>query len=407
MPMFSYTAKDASGKAKTAVVEALHEQALVEKLQGDGYFVLSVKPASPKLVAAKSKASASEGFTHNKVKIEDMLVFARQLATMLEAGVTLLRSLDVISAQVASKVFSGVLKQVRDDVEQGKSLSSSLAKHPKVFSQFWVSLVEVGEASGTMPMVLNKLTFYTEQRAAFRSTIVSALVYPGVLFVISMGAVAFFALFVGPKFEAIFKDMGTKLPALTMAVLGTFNFIKHQFLWIVASIAAFIFFVRQYIKTDTGRLAFENMMFNLPVAGGIYKLIIVERFASQMAILMDSGVPILYALEISEKLVSNKTCALIIVQIRESVREGKLLAEPMAESGFFPSMAVQMIKVGEETGELDKMLKHVSTFYQNNVEAFMKRFGTLVEPVMLVFMGALIGTIVIAMFLPLFNLSGG
>jgi len=201
--------------------------------------------------------------------------------------------------------------------------------------------------------------------------------------------------------------MGTKLPALTMAVLGTFNFIKHQFLWIVASIAAFIFFVRQYIKTDTGRLAFENMMFNLPVAGGIYKLIIVERFASQMAILMDSGVPILYALEISEKLVSNKTCALIIVQIRESVREGKLLAEPMAESGFFPSMAVQMIKVGEETGELDKMLKHVSTFYQNNVEAFMKRFGTLVEPVMLVFMGALIGTIVIAMFLPLFNLSGG
>ena len=405
MPMFSYTAKDAAGKAKTAVVEALHEQALVEKLQGDGYFVLSVKPASPKLMAARSKAS--EGFTHNKVKIEDMLVFARQLATMLEAGVTLLRSLDVISAQVASKAFSVVLKQVRDDVEQGKSLSSSLAKHPKVFSQFWVSLVEVGEASGTMPMVLNKLTFYIEQQAAFRSTIISALVYPAVLFVISMGAVTFFALFVGPKFESIFKDMGTKLPALTVAVLGIFNFVKHQFLWIIASIAAFVFFVRQYVKTDSGRLAFENIMFNLPVVGGIYKLIIVERFASQMAILMDSGVPILYALEISEKLVSNKTCSLIIFQIRESVREGKLLAEPMGESGFFPSMAVQMIKVGEETGELDKMLKHVATFYQNNVEAFMKRFGTLVEPVMLVFMGALIGMIVIAMFLPLFNLSGG
>ncbi len=406
MPMFSYTAKDAAGKTKTAIVEALHEQALVEKLQGDGYFVLSVKPASPKLAAAKSK-TPDVGFTHNKVKIEDMLVFARQLATMLEAGVTLLRSLDVISAQVESKVFAGVLKQVRDDVEQGKSLSASLAKHPKAFSQFWVSLVEVGEASGTMPMVLNKLTFYIEQQAAFRSTIISAIVYPAVLFVISMGAVAFFALFVGPKFEAIFKDMGTQLPGLTVAVLGIFNFVKHQFLWIITSVAAFVFFVRQYVKTDSGRLAFEKMMFNLPVAGGIYKLIIVERFASQMAILMDSGVPILYALEISEKLVSNKTCAMIIVQIRESVREGKLLAEPMGESGFFPSMAVQMIKVGEETGELDKMLKHVSTFYQNNVEAFMKRFGTLIEPVMLVFMGGLIGTIVIAMFLPLFNLSGG
>ncbi len=263
MPMFSYTAKDASGKTKTAIVEALHEQALVEKLQGDGYFVLSVKPASPKLAAAKSKAP-DMGFTHNKVKIEDMLVFSRQLATMLDAGVTLLRSLDVISAQVESKVFSGILKQVRDDVEQGKPLSGSLAKHPKVFSQFWVSLVEVGEASGTMPMVLNKLAFYIEQQAAFRSTIISAIVYPAVLFVISMGAVAFFALFVGPKFEAIFKDMGTQLPGLTVAVLGVFNFVKHQFLWIIISIAAFVFFVRGQLHLQLGERALVLALAGIP-----------------------------------------------------------------------------------------------------------------------------------------------
>ncbi len=405
MPMFSYTAKDAAGKTKTAIVEALHEQALVEKLQGDGYFVLSVKPASSKMAAAQSRTF--EGFTHNKVKIEDMLVFGRQLATMLDAGVTLLRSLDVISAQVESREFGGILKQVRDDVEQGKPLSSSLAKHPKVFSQFWVSLVEVGEASGTMPMVLNKLAFYTEQEAAFRSTIISALIYPAILFVVSMGAVIFFALFVGPRFESIFKGLGTQLPGLTVAVLGVFYVLKHQFILIVLTVAGSIFLLRKYISTDQGRLVFENTMFHMPAVGGVYKLIVVERFASQMAILMDSGVPILYALEISEKLVSNKTCSLVIAQIRESVREGKLLAEPMAESGFFPSMAVQMIKVGEETGELGKMLKHVSGFYQRNVEAFMKRFGTLIEPVMLVFMGGLIGTIVLAMFLPLFSLSGG
>ncbi len=404
MPMFSYTARDASGKSKTAIIEALHEQALVEKLQGDGYFVLSVKPASPKMAAAKHRTS--EGFTHNRVKIEDMLVFARQLATMLDSGVTLLRSLDVIGAQVESREFGGVLKQVRDEVEQGKPLSGSLAKHPKVFNQFWVSLVEVGEASGTMPMVLNKLAVYTEQEAAFRSTIVSAMIYPAVLFFVSIGAVVFFALFVGPRFESIFKSMGTQLPGLTVAVLGVFYVLKHQFILIILTIAGFIFLLRKYISTDQGRLVFENTMFHLPVIGGIYKLIVVERFASQMAILMDSGVPILYALEISEKLVSNKTCSLIIVQIRESVREGKLLAEPMDESGFFPSMAVQMIKVGEETGELGKMLKHVSGFYQRSVEAFMKRFGTLIEPVMLVFMGGLIGTIVLAMFLPLFSLSG-
>ena len=388
-----------------AIVESLSEQALVEKLQGEGYFVISVKPAVAKPAAAKPKSS--EGFTHSKINIEDMLVFARQLATMLDAGVTLLHSLDVISAQVESKGLSAVLKQVRDDVEQGKPLSTSLAKHPKAFSQFWISLVEVGEASGTMPTVLNKLAFYTEQQAAFSSTIVSALIYPAVLFFISIGAVCFFALVVGPKFESIFKGMGTQLPGLTVFVLGVFNVIKHQFLLIIAVAVGTVYIIRNYIKTDTGRLVFENMMFNLPVFGGIYKLIIVERFASQMAILMESGVPILYALEISEKLVSNKTCALIIIQIRESVREGKLLAEPMTSSGFFPSMAVQMIKVGEETGELGTMLNHVSAFYQRNVEAFMKRIGTLIEPVMLVFMGGLIGVIVLAMFLPLFNLTGG
>ena len=405
MPMFAYTAKDASGKTKTAIVEALNEQSLVEKLQGEGYFVLSVKPAAPKLAAAGQRPS--QGFTHARVNIEDMLVFARQLATMLDAGVTLLRSLDVINSQVESRNLAAVLKQVRDDVEQGKPLSASLAKHPRVFNQFWVSLVEVGEASGTMPMVLNKLAFYTEQQAAFRSTIISAVIYPAVLFVVSIGAVVFFALFVGPKFEAIFKGMGTQLPGLTVAVLGLFDFLKHQFLLIAAGIAVFVFFVRRYTRTDAGRLKFEHVMFHLPVIGEIYKLIVVERFASQMAILMESGVPILYALEISEKLVSNKTCALVIVQIRESVREGKLLADPMSNSGFFPSMAVQMIKVGEETGELGKMLNHVSAFYQRNVEAFMKRFGTLIEPAMLVFMGGMIGVIVLAMFLPLFNLSGG
>ncbi len=407
MPSFAYTAKDAAGKTKSAIVESLNEDVLVEKLQGEGYFVLSVKPAN-KVATPTSKAVAKQtsGFTHNSVKIDDMLVFGRQLATMLEAGVTLLRSLDVISAQVESKTLSKALKQVRDDVEQGKPLSVSLAKHPKVFSQFWVSLVEVGEASGTMPMVLNKLAFYTEQQAAFSSTVTSALIYPAVLFFISMSAVIFFALFVGPKFEEIFKGMSVELPGLTVAVLALFKLIKNHFLLIILGLAGAVVLVRNYIKTDVGRLGFENIMFNLPVAGKIYKLIIVERFSSQMAILMDSGVPILFALEITEKLVENRTCALIITQIREAVREGKLLAEPMENSGFFPSMAVQMIRVGEETGELGKMLNHVSAFYQRNVEAFMKRLGTLIEPVMLVFMGGIIGVIVLAMFLPLFSMTG-
>ena len=407
MPTYAYSVKDANGKTKKNIVDAVNEGALVEKLQNEGYFVLSVTAAIKDVSKANPKTVAGKAFTHNGVKLEDLLVLARQLATMLEAGVTLMRSLSVVIDQIESKGLYHILVDVRNEVEQGKTLSSSLAKHPKVFSQFWVSLVEVGEASGTMPLVLNKLTVYSEQQAAFRSAIVSAIVYPAVLFVVCIGAIAFFALFVAPRFESIFMSMHTELPGITKALLFVFKFVKEHILLLFGSIAVAIFFMKQYLKTNQGRLLFEKTMFHLPVFGSIYKLIIVERFASQMSILVESGVPILYALEITERLVENKTCALIVSNIRESVREGKLLASPMSTSGFFPPMIVQMIKVGEETGQLGQMLKHVSDFYQKHVEAFMKRFGVLIEPVMLVFMGGIIGVIVLAMFLPLFNLTGG
>jgi type IV pilus assembly protein PilC len=407
MPMYSYVVKDRDGKTKKELVEALSEQSLVDKLQNEGYFIISVGAA---VTGAPAKAAVKKvhvhKFSHNKVKMEDMLVMSRQMATMLDSGVTLMRTLSVISEQIESRDLHRVITSVKEDVEQGRTLSSSLAKHPKVFSQFWVSLVEVGEASGTMPMVLEKLSLYTEQQAAFRSTITSALVYPGVLFVICVGAILFFALFVAPRFEAIFTSMRVELPGLTVVMLSTFKMVKSKFLFIVAGIVGTVFLFKNFLKTPHGQLAFEKVMFKMPAFGTIYKLIIVERFAAQMAILVESGVPILYALQITEKLVENITCSVIVANVRESVREGKLLAEPMQESGFFPPMCIQMIKVGEETGELGKMLKHIARFYQENVEAFMKRIGTLIEPIMLVFMGGIIGTIVLAMFLPLFSMTG-
>ena len=409
MPQFFYTVKDLNGKTITNTTDAVNEDALVDKLQKEGYFVLSVQSAEAKVKKSSSVKStaAQHAFTHTAITIDDILVLARQLATMLGSGVTLLRSLDVILSQVESRSLADVLSKVKGDVEQGRSLSHALAKHPKVFGQFWVSLIEVGEASGTMPTVLEKLAFYIEQQAAFRSAIISALVYPGILFFVCVGAVAFFALYVGPKFETIFISMKVEMPLITKVLLAVFKFIKEKILLIIGGSIAFVFFLRQYTKTYQGGLQAEKFMLSLPVFGNVIKLIIVERFSSQLAILTESGVPILYALEITEKLVENKTCALVVAKIRESVREGRLLAEPMLASGFFPPMAVQMIKVGEETGELGKMLKHVSEFYQRNVEAFMKRFGTLIEPAMLIIMGGVIGTIVIAMFLPLFSLSSG
>ncbi len=406
MPKFTYVVKDRSGKSYQNVVEANNQSALITELQKRDYFIVSIteiKTASP----AKKSVSFQKKhqFSHKKIKLIDMLIFGRQLATMLEAGVTLIRGLGIILQQVQSKELHKTLAAIKADVEQGTSLSQSMTKHPKVFNQFWISLIEVGEASGTIPMVLGKLAFYLEQQAAFRSKIISGIIYPAILFCVSMGAVAFFALFVGPKFESIFKQMNADLPTITVVLLTVFKFIKAYFFLLTGAAVGCFFLFKQYIKTYTGKLRFEKFLFGLPTFGPIFNLIIVERFTAQMAILIDSGVPILYALDICERLVDNNTCSLIVHDVKESVKQGELLVQPMERSGFFPPMCTQMISVGEETGEMSKMLKQVAKFYQSEVETFMDRFATIVEPFMLVGMGGVIGTIVLAMFMPMFNLS--
>jgi type II secretory pathway component PulF len=405
MPTYFYTVKDKTGNTKTDTIQAIDENALVEKLQSEGYFIVNIRLLMGKGGPKSDKKETAPKFHHNKSKTEDMLVLARQLATMMDSGVTMLRSLDVIKSQIQSRELFMVVTKIHDDIEQGASLSVALTKHPKIFNQFWVSLAEVGEASGTMPLVLNKLAQHVEQEAAFQSAIISALVYPLILCVACIGAVVFFALVVGPKFEDVFKSMHAQLPFITRCLLGTFDFIKQYFLFIAGGIFGLFFILRSYFSTSMGELQFEKIIYGLPIIGEVTKLIVVERFAAQMAILTESGVPVLYALEITEKLVNNKTCGLVVGQVREGVREGRAMADSLAESGFFPMMAVQMIKVGEETGELGKMLKHVAEFYQANVESFMKRFGVLIEPFILIFMASIIGTIVIAIFLPLFKLG--
>ena len=398
--------KDTSGKTHKNIVDAVNKEALVSQLQKQNFFVVSITPISYKPpVKKKAPKKKKKNFRRKKVKLHDLLIFARQLTTMLEAGVPLIRSLSVIETQIESENFFHVVQNITQNVEKGEALSSALANHPKVFNQFWISLVEVGEASGTIPKILDKLAFYLEQEASFKSTIISGIIYPAILFNVAMGAVAFFALVVGPKFQGIFEQMGADLPWITETLLAAFQFFREKFLFILASIIALIFVFKNYIKTYYGKLQFERALFKMPVVGGIYKLIIIERFTSQMSILIDSGVPILYALDITERLVNNATCALIVSDIKESVKQGELLVAPMERSEFFPAMCIQMITVGEETGELSKMLKHVAAFYQENVETFMKRFATIIEPFMLVFMGVIIGTIVVAMFLPMFNLS--
>ncbi len=408
MGIYSYTARDSTGKIKADTAEAANEQALVEKLQAQGFFIIKYSEVL-QMVQDQPDAvkSAAIKFNHTKVKLQDLLVLSRQLATMLEAGVALIRSLDVIVPQIQSKQLYDVVKQVRNDIESGKSFSQALGKHPKIFGQFWVSLVEVGEAAGTMPSVLNKLAAHVEDQAAFQSAIISAIIYPCILCVVCVGAIVFFAMVVAPRFEEVFASLHAELPVVTQVLLATFKFIQVNLLLIAGTIAALVFVARNYFKTTRGGIQLEQIIFKLPVVGEVSKLIIMERFTSQMSILIGSGVPILLSLEIVERLVDNQSCGLLISKVRQEVREGKGLADSMAKESFFPSMAVQMIKVGEETGELAKMFDHVAVFYKNTVEAFMKRFGTIFEPFMLIFMAFSIGVIVVAIFMPLFKLGQG
>lgn len=405
MPRFHYIAKNATGQSISEDIDAFDKASLIQDLQKKGYFILSVEELEAVATHVEATDTTARKFTHNGIKLMDMLNFANQLATMLDSGITILRALEVIVDQVESRKFHEVLEKVNYDVEQGSSLSEALARFPNVFDQLWVSLIEVGEASGTMPMVLKKLAFYLEQKAAFNNAVTSAVMYPAVLFGVCMIAIAFFALFVGPRFESIFNTMHVDLPLITRFLLGAFRLIKQNFLNIIIGIVVIIFLFRKYAKTPIGRAHIEQIVFGMPVFGTIAKLIVIERFSSQMAILVESGVPILYALDITQRLVDNTICAKVIGDIKESVRQGELLVAPMERSKFFPSMCTQMIAVGEETGELSKMLNHVANYYQQSVEVFMKRFGTLIEPFMLVFMGSVIGVIVLAMFLPMFNIT--
>jgi len=405
MPRFKYTVKDAKGVSVTKEADAYDKLHLIQQLQKQGFFILHIEEITltrqPKRLPT---ATGKKQFGHKKIKLNDLLTFSRQLATMLESGVTMLRSLEVIMDQIESENFFTILKQITTEVERGTSLSEAMAAHPKVFNQFWISLVEVGEATGTMPKVLYKLTYYLEQSAAFQSAIISAIIYPIILFCVCIGAISFFALVVGPHFENVFKTMNVELPLITRSLLILFRFIRQKFILLLFLGIGGFFIFRQWTKTKAGTLQVEHFLLSLPTFGSVYRLIIVERFASQMSILVESGVPILHALDITQRLVNNLTCSRVVNDIKESVRQGELLALPMQRSGFFPQMAIQMISVGEETGELSKMLKHVAEFYQTTVETFMKRLGVAIEPIMLVFMGVIIGFIVVAMFLPMFNL---
>lgn len=408
MERFFYTVRDKTNKRITGYEEANSEEELIARLQAKELIVVNVMPELKEGVKAINPLTTQEpglALKHYGVTSEDLVLFCRQLSLLLSAGVTILRCFDILSKQVSSRKLYNVIKDVRKNMEHGLSLHEAMSKHPKVFSDLWVNLVESGEAGGNLSVVLTRLASYLERNAVFKKKVISALIYPCLLLFAGTGALLFLTIKIIPTFAELFKGFNIDLPFLTQVLISMSEFLRKSFLFIIVAIIIGFFMLKKYISTKEGRIFFERIMFKLPIFGEFFKAIIIERFSSNMSTLLESGVPILYSLEITERSVANIIVADIVRQAKEDVRAGKSLSQPLDRSGFFEPMVVQMIAIGEEIGELSQMFKRINTFYQEYVETFLGRFTSLFEPIMLVFMGLVIGAMVIGMFLPIFQIA--
>lgn len=408
MPRFFYIARNKAGKKITGFEESSSQEELVGRLQAKDLIVIKILPEYKEgLGGFKPEVALKKGFKprHYRATYTDLVLFCRQLATLLSAGVTIMKSLDIISKQVSSRRLYNVIKDLEKDMEAGLSLHEAMAKHPSLFSELWVNLVESGEASGNLAIVLSRLASYFERIASFRGKMISALIYPAILMVAALSALLFLTIRIIPTFAQLFAGFNITLPFITRLLIGVSIFIRKYTIIIFGIIIMGFYFFRGYIRTQNGRRRYENFKFRLPIFGEFCRALVVERFSSEMATLVESGIPLLYSLEITEHSVGNLVLADIIRQIKEEVRSGKSLNQPLEKSGFFEPMVVQMVTIGEEVGELAQMFKRINTFYQEHVETFLTRFTAMFEPIMLVFLGLVIGIMVVGMFLPIFQIA--
>jgi type IV pilus assembly protein PilC len=401
MPFFRYLARDKSGKLIDEITETVSEEELVSGLQAKGLLVISVALAP----GVKANKKVDNRRYHSGIKPSDLIMFSRELATLLGAGVTLIKSLEILCKQIESKTLLRTVEQIKKDVEGGYTFQNALKKHDKIFSSFWINLVETGEASGHLPLSLEQVAAYLEDSAELKRKVMSALIYPIILVVVATSAIAIFLLRIIPIFTEIFKGFNVELPVLTQIVINISNVIRKYFFVAIGISITLVFLIKKYISTETGKWKFDEFILKIPVMGQLIKEIATERFASGLGTLIKSGVPILHALEITEKTAGNKVMEKALREVKTAVKEGKGMGQTMQASNLFSPLVVQMIMVGEEIGELGKMLDRISVFYKERVNTFIARFTTMFEPIILVFMGIVVGVIVIAMFMPIFSIS--
>ncbi|MCB2148046.1 MAG: type II secretion system F family protein [Deltaproteobacteria bacterium] len=345
-------------------------------------------------------------FLQPSVTQKDVILFCRQFSTMIDAGLPIIQCMDILHAQQENATFKKMLKSIKEQVESGSTLADSLKKYPRQFDDLFVNMVAAGEAGGILDTILRRLSAYMEKAAKLKSQVKGAMTYPIVTMVIAVAVVAIILVFVIPVFQEMFADMGGALPGPTLIVVAMSEFVKSKIHWIIIGVIIFIFAFRKYYKTEKGRKIVDATMLKLPVFGLLIRKVAVAKFTRTMGTMLSSGVAILEALDIVAKTSGNKTVEQAIYTVRSGIAEGRTMADPLAESGVFPAMVCQMISVGESTGALDAMLEKIADFYEEEVDQAVENLTSLIEPFMLVFLGVVIGGLVIAMYLPIFKMAG-
>jgi type IV pilus assembly protein PilC len=399
MPVYQWVGKNRLNKVQKGEMEALSEAAVRASLVRQKIAPTRIKP-KPKDLFANIR------FLQPKVKEKDIILFARQFSTMIDAGLPIIQCLDILHTQQDNTTFKKVLKQVKESVEGGATMAEALKAFPKHFDSLFVNMIAAGEAGGILDTILRRLAAYMEKAARLKARVKGAMTYPLATLAIAIIVLAVILVFVIPVFEEMFADFGSELPAPTQFVVFLSDMVKSKILYIIAAAILFGFAFKKYYATEKGRDATDALLLKLPVFGMLLRKVAVAKFTRTMGTMLTSGVAILEALDIVAKTAGNRSVEKAIYNVRSGISEGRTMADPLTESGVFPPMVCQMISVGESTGALDAMLEKIADFYDEEVDQAVENMTALIEPIMLVFLGVTIGGLVIAMYLPIFKMAG-
>jgi type IV pilus assembly protein PilC len=397
MPIYKWEGKAIKGQIKKGEMEAPGEAAVRIHLRQQ-----NIIPT--KIVSKGREIKISLPFK-KKVKQRAIAIFTRQLATMIDAGLPLVQSLEILSSQQDNKVFKNIIREIREDVEGGSTFAGALKKHPMTFNELYTNLVVAGEEGGILDNILTRLANYIEKAEALKKKVKSALVYPTTIVGVAIIVVMILMIFVIPVFETMFKSAGQTLPLPTLIVVTLSKLIKRYVIIFIPAVILLFYLLRKYYQTNNGKMLIDRLLLKLPVLGSLFQKISVARFSRTLGTLVSSGVPILEGLTIVSKTSGNRTIEMAILSARASIREGETIAEPLHRSGIFPPMVIQMISVGESTGALDSMLSKIADFYEEEVDVAVGNLTSLLEPFLMIFLGVVIGGVVISMYLPIFQMA--